>query len=136
MVRNGRWAGDDPSLRAPSLRSAVVCAWVRVAQALQVAAIVPADTHETTGRVKQPIDGRIAQQPGARRVERDPTGHPVQAVEHTTMTDQRNGLAPVRRRQARHCVNTTRREIDQALAARGRETGLAAAPAAGQLRQR
>src|SRR5450830_367083 len=81
-------------LGADGATSGSVCKSVVVERnALQVLSVGPAHQCEALGRPEQPVDGRIVQGPGARRLEVQPGGGAVQHVHHAAVADQRNQLA-------------------------------------------
>ena len=96
--------------------------------------VVPADEREALGAVEQPVDARVAELPGARRLQADARRRAVQAVHHAAMGDERDRLAGVARRQPRRAGHAARVEGGERLAALGAEVGVALAPAPRQRR--
>src|SRR5437867_4851635 len=92
---------------------------------LEVVVVVPADQGEALRRVEQAVDRRVAQVPGARRLQRNARRGAVQAVHHAAVCDERDGLAEMRLRQRSGSGHGARVETEQRFAALGAELGIA-----------
>ena len=87
------------------------------------------------GCPQQAVDGGIAQQPGARRLQGLARGRAVQHIQHATVRHQHDVLAGVARSQGVGGVQHTLAQLQQGFAAFGGVVGFALAPAAGVLGQ-
>lgn len=91
--------------------------------------IIPPDQREAVGGCQQPVERCVAQLPVPRRIQSQPGGGAVKAVEHTTVGDDGDTRAGMGSGGTPNGAQSARTELVQAFASADRKVRLAPSPA-------